>query len=68
LPDFAVALAAQLAALMIKPCTALMDKFEFVVQDFMKKGSQMWMEADVSKVLKYVVVTSPSYRVDTTHP
>ena len=68
LPDFAVALAAQLGHLMTKPCNQLMDTFDFVVQEFLKKGSQMWLEADVCKVLKYVVTTAPADRAEATHP
>ena len=63
LADYACALAAQLAALLDKPTVGLrMNKFDWVVAEFMKRGSQHWTEADITKVLRYVVVTSASDR------
>ena len=62
LPDYVCALAAQLASLLESPSCGLVDKFEWTVQAFMKKGSQMWTEADISKVLRFVVCTSKQDR------
>ena len=39
-----------------------MDKFDWTVAEFLKQGSQMWTEADITKVLRYVVVTAEDDR------
>ena len=63
LADYAIALAQQLGSIMLHtPCPVGEDLFAVTVREFLKRGSQMWNEADVTKVLKFVCCVCHSDR------
>ena len=63
LADYAIALAQQLGSIMLHtPCPVGEDLFAVTVREFLKRGSQMWNEAGVAKVLKFVCCVCHSDR------